>query len=71
MKNSRDNILKGIDKSEDRLTAAKLLDRSEFSNKTNKPAHSDFLDPRQQKLAERVLKSAGITGFSFEDVLAA
>lgn len=65
MKNSRDSILKGIDKPEDRLTAAKLLDRSEFSNKTNKPAHSDFLDPRQQKLAERVLKSAGITGFSF------
>ncbi len=65
MKNNRECILKYLDKHEDRLIAAKLLDKSEFSIKTNKPAHSDFLDPRQQMLAERVLKSAGMNGCSF------
>lgn len=65
MRNNREYILKNISTSEDRLIAAKLLDRSEFSARTNKPAHSDFLDPRQQQLAEKVLNSAGMGGYSF------
>ncbi len=65
MKNNREHILKGIGKPEDRLAAAKLLDKSELSRRTNKPVHSDFLDPRQQKLAEGLMKSAGITSISF------
>lgn len=65
MNKNREHILRSISKPEDRLAAAKLLDKSEFSMKTNRPAHSDFLDPRQQKLAEGLLRSAGITGISF------
>ena len=48
-------MLKAINKPEDRLVFAKLLDKAGFTAKTNKPAHSEFLDPRQANLAKRLL----------------
>lgn len=51
---TREEILKSI-KPEDRLAFAKLLDKAGFTAKTNKPAHSEFLDPHQASLAERFL----------------
>lgn len=55
---SRQELLKPIAKPEDRLALSKLLDKAEFTLKTNKPAHSEFLDPHQASLAERILASA-------------
>lgn len=63
MKNNRNDILKSIEKADDKLTVAKLLDRWGFTSKTNRPALSDFLDPRQQKLVDSVLKSMGLVGY--------
>jgi len=50
-------MLKSIHKPEDRRILAKLLDKAGFTAKTNKPAHSEFLDPHQANLAERFLTS--------------
>ncbi len=65
MKNNRESVLKSIVNSEDRLAAAKLLNKAEFTARTHRLAHSDFLDPRQAKLAERALKAADIYDYCF------
>jgi RNA-binding protein YlmH len=57
MMRTREEILKSVNKPEDRLVLAKLLDKAGFTAKTNKPAHSEFLDPHQASLAERFLSS--------------
>ncbi len=54
---TREELLKSINKPGDRLVLAKLLDKAGFTAKTNKPAHSEFLDPHQAVLAERILTS--------------
>ncbi len=50
-------MLKSVTKPEDRLVMAKLLDKAGFTAKTNRPAHSDFLDTHQAIIAERLLSS--------------
>lgn len=65
MKYNRENVLRNIVKSEDRLIAARLLDKAEFTVRTNRLVHSDFLDPRQLKMAQMVLESAGICRYRF------
>jgi len=65
MKYNREHVLQNIVKSEDRLFAARLLDKAEFTVRTNRLAHSDFLDPRQQKIAQRMLDSADLCRYSF------
>lgn len=52
---NRDELLKLINKQEDKLVLARLLDKAEFTARAHKPAHSEFLDPHQLNLAERVL----------------
>lgn len=44
---------------------AKLLDKAEFAVKTHKLAHSDFLDPHQVQLAEKLLHSVCDCEYSF------
>ena len=46
---------------EDRLLLAKVLDRAEQAASRNVPAHTDFLSPQQQAMAEDVLRLAGIS----------
>jgi RNA-binding protein YlmH len=57
MMHTREEMLRSINKPEDKLVLAKLLDKAGFTAKTNKPAHSEFLDPHQTNLAERFLTS--------------
>lgn len=56
----REPILKRINSPEDRLLVSKLLDRAEFSEKTGRPAYTDFLDPRQQGLLEKAFGGVDI-----------
>lgn len=62
---NRDGILRSIAKAEDRLAIAKLLDKSEFAQKTRSLAHSDFLDPHVINLAEKLLPSLNLCEYSF------
>ncbi len=62
--NNRD-ILKTISSTEDRLLMAKLLDKAELAEKTNKIINTDFLDPHQMAVAKKMLANAGVCGFSF------
>lgn len=55
----------GVDKPEDRLAIAKLLDKAKFAAKTHRLTHSDFLDPHLVNLAQKVLYSAHICDYSF------
>ena len=45
---------------EDRLLLAKILDRAEQAASRSIPAHTDFLSPQQQTLAQDLLRLAGI-----------
>jgi RNA-binding protein YlmH len=59
MMRSREELLKSIDRQEDRIVLAHLLDRAEFAARVRKPSHTEFLDPHQLMLAERVLAFYG------------
>lgn len=43
---NKEEILKKVSKSEDRLIVAKVLDKLYLAEKTNKLTVTDFLDPR-------------------------
>ena len=58
-------MLKSISKPEDRLVVARLLDKAGFAAKTNKLVHSEFLDPHQVSLAEKVLESLDVCEYAF------
>ncbi len=62
---NKDGVLRSIGKAEDRLAIARLLDKSEFSGKTRGFSHSDFLDPHQINLAEKLLPSLNVREYSF------
>jgi RNA-binding protein YlmH len=63
---NRDTVLKSIGKSEDRLMMAKLLDKAEVAARSGRFTHSDFLDPHQASLAERILSSCGYGDVVFQ-----
>lgn len=62
---NKDGVLRSIGKAEDRLAIARLLDKSEFAGKTRSFSHSDFLDPHQINLAEKLLPSLNVCEYSF------
>ena len=62
---NKDGVLRSIAKAEDRLAIARLLDKSEFARKTRGCSHSDFLDPHQINLAEKLLPSLNVCEYSF------
>jgi len=62
---NKDGVLRSIGKAEDRLAIARLLDKSEFAGKTRGFSHSDFLDPHQINLAEKLLPSLNVCEYSF------
>lgn len=61
----RELVLKSVNKPEDRFVLAKLLDKAELAGKSNKFVHSEFLDPHQVSLAEKVLASVDIFDYTF------
>ncbi len=63
---SKEGLLKSIQKPEDRLVMAKLLDRAEATARKNRFSHSEFLDPHQVVLAEKVLASFGVCEYTFQ-----
>lgn len=56
----KEQLLKRINNPEDRLLVSKLLDKAELSEKTGGPAHTGFLDPRQQSLLDKALEGIDI-----------
>lgn len=60
------SILGKINKSEDRLLVAGILDKAAQAEKLWKYAYTDFLDPYQQKLAERALQSMKCSAWTFD-----
>lgn len=62
---NKETLLRTINKYEDRLVIAKLLDKAEFAERTKRLAHTEFLDPHVVGMAEKVLASFGICEYSF------
>ena len=62
---NREIVLKSVSKPEERLVLAKLLDKAELAAKTNKLVHSEFLDPHQVSLAEKVLAHLDVCSYTF------
>lgn len=63
--NKEDRALKNISKIEEKILVKKILDKYYLYEKTGNSTHSDFLDPYQQKLMEKVLNTMGIKDYSF------
>lgn len=62
---NREELLRSVQKPEDRLILAKLMDKAEFTSKSHKPSHTEFLDPHQMNLSERVLASLEDSDYEF------
>ena len=60
---NRQLILSKITNEEDKLLVAKMLDKIDFSNKRNSVEYTDFLDLRQSKLLENILKKIKYTNY--------
>lgn len=62
---NKEIVLKSVNKPEDRLVLAKLLDKAELAAKTNRLVHTEFLDPHQAVLADKVLASLDVCDYTF------
>lgn len=62
---NREDIIKKVSKSEDKLVVAKVLDRFFLMEKTNKPVITDFLDPHCRSVVSKCLESDNIDNFLF------
>jgi len=62
---NKEEILKKVSKSEDRLIVAKVLDKLYLAEKTNKLTVTDFLDPRMQNVVSVCLNSSNIDNYLF------
>lgn len=61
---NRDKILACFSAAEERMLAAKFCDQAELSAKTHGPKVSEFLDPRGQEIARKVLEQTpDVSGF--------
>ena len=60
---NRNDILSKITNDEDRFLAAKLLDKIEFVAKRNSVEYTDFLDIRQSKMLEKVMKELKLNNY--------
>ncbi|TYQ15774.1 UNVERIFIED_CONTAM: RNA-binding protein YlmH [Acetivibrio alkalicellulosi] len=61
----KENLLKTLSKTEDRILLSKVLDKYHLYEKTGKATYSDYLDPYEQKLVERFIKKMGIEDYAF------
>ena len=60
-------IAKAAQEPEDRLLLARILDKYDQSQRRNIPAATVFLSPREQQLAEGMLRAAGVrSGYVFD-----
>lgn len=57
--------MKKISKADDRLFVSRILDKAVRADKYKETACSDFLDPYQAKLVEKVIADAGELNYSF------
>lgn len=55
---NKQEILKQFSKEEDKLLAAKILDKVQFTNTKNKIESTDFLDGYGQKIAQKILANS-------------
>lgn len=62
---NKDEIIKKVSKSEDKLIVAKVLDKLYLSEKTNKMMTTDFLDPHMQNVVSLSLNSSNINNYLF------
>jgi len=53
--NNRELILKSVNRNEDKLFVAKMLDKAYKAEKTGSITYSDFIDPYQKMLVNKVL----------------
>lgn len=60
---NRNDILSKITNDEDRFLVAKLLDKIEFVAKRNSVEYTDFLDIRQSKMLEKVMKELKLNNY--------
>lgn len=60
---NRNDILSKITNDEDRFLVAKLLDKIEFIAKRNSVEYTDFLDIRQSKMLEKVMKELKLNNY--------
>lgn len=63
--NKEEKALKSITKIEEKILVKKNLDKYYLYEKTGNITHSDFLDPYQQKLMEKVFSIMGIKDYDF------
>ena len=60
-------IAKVAQDGEDRLLLARILDKYQQSQRRNIPVSTEFLSPREQAMAEAVLRTAGVrSGYAFD-----
>lgn len=62
---NKEDIIKKVSKSEDKLAVAKVLDRFVLMEKINKPTITDFLDPHLRNVVSTCLESSNIDNFLF------
>ncbi len=62
---NKEEIIKKVSKSEDKLVVAKVLDKLYLSKKTNKMTTTDFLDPHIQNVVSGCLNSSNIDNYLF------
>ena len=60
---NRNDILSKITNDEDRFLVARLLDKIEFVAKRNSVEYTDFLDIRQSKMLEKVMKELKLNNY--------
>ena len=63
IKLNRQEILAKYSNDEDRLLVSKLIDKIEFVGKRNSVEYTDFLDMRQRRLLEKLLKDIKNTNY--------
>ena len=62
---NKEEIIKKVSKSEDKLVVSKVLDKLFLTEKTNKVTTTDFLDPHIQSVVAASLKSGNIDNYLF------
>lgn len=61
----KEAVLKAINKAEDRLAVAKILDKADVAARSHRLVHTDFLDRHLADLAEKVLPSLKTCEYTF------
>ncbi len=62
---NREEVIRKVTKSEDKLIVSKVLDRFFLSEKTNKLTITDFLDPHLQSVVSKCLEAGNVENYLF------